>query len=625
MKGLGAGQPERLVLVSTPWPVYNRPSIQLGVLKAYLKAQFPQLKPRALHLYLKVAERLGYKLYRAISEKTWLSESVFGALLFPERKRKIEKIFYREARGKADLRSVDFEVLVAQVKEVSDTLMKSVDWGRYGLAGFSVCLCQLTSSLYFIKRIKQAFPHLPVVVGGSAFSGDGTDAFLEMFPEVDFVVHGEGELPLSELVRHVTASHGSDDVLSIPGVVARKEENAQAPRSFHQLQDLSSLPPPDYDEYFQLLKTLDAEKRFFPTLPTEVSRGCWWKAPKDSARQRGCAFCNLNLQWDGYRSKGVSQVVSEVDHLTRRYKTLSVAFMDNLLPLRESREIFSKLGELQKDLRLFAEIRATTPYEVLRVMRSAGMNEVQVGIEALSSSLLKKLRKGTTAIQNMEVMKHCEALGISNISNLILHFPGSDVDDVDETLRALEFALPFRPLRFVHFWLGLRSPVWEDPRTYGLKAVFNHPNYAALFPSGICRSVRFMIQSYRGDLGYQKRLWQPVKKKVRAWKTAYAELHGGPECSPILTFRDGRDFLIIRQRRFRAEPLTHRLVGTSRAIYLFCQRHRSARRVVARFPNVSEDRIVPFLKMMVDKRLMFEEHGRYLSLAVPVRTDKQGG
>jgi len=622
MKGFGVGQRQRIALVSTPWPVYNRPSIQLGALKAYLKTQFPALKPHALHLYLKVAERLGYRLYRAISERTWLAESVFGAVLFPERKEKIKKIFDREAGSKADLRDVDFEMLVGRVQEVSHILIKGVDWGRYRLAGFSVCLCQLTSSLYFIKRIKQAFPDLPVVVGGSAFSGDGTDAFLEMFPEVDFVVHGEGERPLSELVRQMTGARESDEVFSIPGVVARRREKARAPLSFQQLKDLRSLPPPDYDEYFHLLNALDAGKTFFPTLPMEASRGCWWKAPKDSGRKRGCAFCNLNLQWDGYRSKAVSQVVSEVDDLTRRYKTLSVAFMDNLLPLRKSREIFSQLGDLQKDLRLFAEIRANTPYEVLKLMRSAGMNEVQVGIEALSTSLLKKICKGTTAIQNMEVMKHCEALGISNISNLILHFPGSDADDVDETLRALEFALPFRPLRFVHFWLGLGSPVGEDPRAYGLKAVFNHPNYAALFPPGICQAVPFMIQSYRGDLGHQKRLWQPVKKKVRAWKTAYAELHHGASCSPILTFRDGRDFLIIRQRRFRAEPLTHRLVGTSRAIYLFCQRHRSAKRIVARFSNVGGDRILPFLKMMVDKRLMFEEHGRYLSLAVPVRRDR---
>lgn len=625
MKGSGTAHLERVVLVSTPWPLYNRPSIQLGALKAYLKTRFPDLKVEALHLYLKVAERIGYKRYHAISERTWLAESVYGALLFPERKNKIEKIFDREVRGKPDLRRVDFESLVMQVKEVSDTLMKSVDWGRYGLAGFSICLCQLTSSLYFIKRIKKGFPYLPVVVGGSMFSGDGTDALLETFPEVDFVVSGEGERPLSRLVRQTEALQGADACPPIPGVVARNRANTRASASFHQLQDLSSLPPPDYDDYFHLLNTLDSEKTFFPTLPAEVSRGCWWQGRKGSSGRTGCAFCNLNLQWDGYRSKGVSQVVSEVDHLTTKHKTLSVAFMDNLLPLRTSREIFLQLARLQKDFRLFAEIRATTSHGVLQVMRSAGMHEVQVGIEALSTRLLKKLRKGTTAIRNMEIMKDCEALGISNVSNLIVHFPGSDADDVDETLRALEFTLPFRPLRLVHFWLGLGSPVWQDPRAFDLTGVFNHLNYAALFPPDVCRAMRFMIQSYRGDLRQQRKLWQPIKKKVRAWKTAYAELHSGPSCSPILSFRDGRDFLIIRQKRLGAQPLTHRLVGNSRAIYRFCQRQRSLKRIVTRFPRVGEDRIVPFLKMMVDKRLMFEEHGRYLSLAVPVTAEKQGG
>jgi hypothetical protein len=43
---------------------------------------------------------------------------------------------------------------------------------------------------------------------------------------------------------------------------------------------------------------------------------------------------------------------------------------------------------------------------------------------------------------------------------------------------------------------------------------------------------------------------------------------------------------------------------------------------VSRFPKVGEDKVVPFLKMLVDKKLIFEEKGRYLSLAVPVRPTK---
>lgn len=613
---------KRIVLVSTPWPLFSRPSIQLGTLKAYLRSQFPDLKVEAHHFYLKVAKTIGYKLYHAISERTWLAECVYAALLFPERLKYIEKVFRREAVGKPMVREVGLETLATQIRRDSEAFINSTDWGAFGLAGFSISLCQLTSSLYFIKRIKERFPDLTIVIGGSMLAGDSTRNLFQVFPEVDFVVNGEGELPLSQLVSHLRDSQSREAIPPIPGVVTRKVAKDKAPVSFWQMKDLSSLPPPDYDDYFHLLKTFEPQKIFFPTLPAEISRGCWWRRAQGAGKYTGCAFCNLNLQWDGYRSKRPLQVVSEIDHMTTKHKTLSVAFMDNLLPVRESGEIFEKLGKLNKDFRLFGEIRASTPRRVLETMRAAGTHEVQIGIEALSTRLLKKLNKGTTAIQNLEIMKHCEELGIRNISNLILHFPGSDRKDVEDTLQNLEFALPFRPLRFVHFWLGLGSPVWQDPRAFGLRAVFNHPNYAAIFPSDIFRSIRFMIQAYRGNLGHQRRLWRPVKKKVRAWKKAYAELHKRPSLSPILSFRDGRNFLIIRQRQLNAEPLTHRLVGTSRAIYLFCQRHRSLKSILGHFPRVAEDKVVPFLKMMVDKKLMFEENGKYLSLAVPVRLTK---
>ncbi len=214
-------------------------------------------------------------------------------------------------------------------------------------------------------------------------------------------------------------------------------------------------------------------------------------------------------------------------------------------------------------------------------------------------------------------MRDCEALGISNHSNLILHFPGSDSQDMDETLHTLDFALPFRPLRFVHFWLGLESPVWHHPREFGIKAVFNHPYYAALFPESVFKSVSFMIQAYRGDMRHQKKLWEPVKKKIRIWKKTYAELYKNFLNTPILSFQDGGDFLIIRQKQIHDEALTHRLLGTSREIYLFCQQHRHIRDILSRFPNLSQEKILPFLNMMRDKKLMFEEEGKYLSLAVP--------
>ena len=72
---------QKVALISAPWPLYNRPSIQIGTLKANLIKKFPELKVDAHHFYLKVAEAVGYRRYQAISERTWLAETVYAALL----------------------------------------------------------------------------------------------------------------------------------------------------------------------------------------------------------------------------------------------------------------------------------------------------------------------------------------------------------------------------------------------------------------------------------------------------------------------------------------------------------------------------------------------------------------
>jgi ribosomal peptide maturation radical SAM protein 1 len=607
-----------VLLVSAPWPLYSRPSVQIGTLKSYLKKKFPDLKVDAHHFYLKVAQTIGYRRYQAISERTWLAETIYAALLYPERHKHIEKIFYKQAAGKPLLRKILFDTLTKQIQKASETFIHTIDWGKYGLAGFSICFCQLTASLYFIRQVKKLFPNLFIVVGGSIFTGEATRNLFKFFPEIDIAINGEGELPLSRLIANLNDPQ-CKEMPPVEGIITPKSDEKNTPAAFHQMNSLSDLVPPDYDDYFELMQSFGPEKTFFPTLPMEISRGCWWRRKQESQRYTGCAFCNLNLQWDGYRSKNPEQVVSEIDHLTTKYKTLSVAFMDNLLPLKTSRNIFNRMAKLEKDFRLFGEIRASTPGAVLKAMQTAGMQKVQIGIEALSTRLLKKLNKGTTTIQNIEIMKHCEMMSITNSSNLMLYFPGSDQKDVDETLRNLDFVLWFRPLKIVHFWLGLESPVWQHPENFGLRSVFNHRNYAAIFPPDVFKAMRFMIQSYRGDLGSQRKLWKPVKKKLEDWKKSYEQLHRGPKYENILSFRDGRNFLIIRQKRLNSQSLTHRLEGTSRAIYLFCFRHRSLKKILARFPSLTADRIEPFLKMMVDKKLMFQENDNYLSLAVPAK------
>ena len=608
----------RLALVSAPWPLYSRPSIQLGALKAYVKAEIPDVRIDTYHLYLDAAAAIGYVRYHTISERTWPAESVCAALLYPERFAEIENFFYRQIRGNFEAKNIDFEGLVEKLDTTIQQFVGSVDWQIYGLVGFTICFCQLTATLYTIRLIKKHIPRVPIVVGGSMFAGRTARELLEVFPEIQFAVSGEGEKPLVSLIRQLRQSGTTQIGPEIQGIIHAGRELEERSNRVCQLEKLTSLPTPDYDDYFKQLRALPPAKRFFPTLMAEISRGCWWNRPAGLGQTGGCAFCNLNLQWQGYRSKSPGQVSAEIDHLTTRYRSLHVAFADNLIPAKSTTPIFERLDQLNKDLHLFCEIRANISRSALEVMRRAGVVELQVGIEALSNNLLKKINKGTTVIQNLEVMKHCEELGLQNCSNLIMQFPGSDEQDVQETLDTLTFASYFRPMQAVNFWLGLESPVWQTPAKYGILSRFNHPHWSKLFPSAVSRNLTFIIQSYRGDMARQRRIWKPVRLRIKRWQAEYQQLRSTPDSPPILSYRDGRDFLIIRQRRFGAPPQNHRLTGTSRQIYLYCSRSRSLASITNKFPDFKESAIKAFLAGMVEKRLVYGEKDRYLSLAVRV-------
>lgn len=606
----------RVLLVSAPWPLFNRPSLPLGALKAYLSKTMPGVHTEACHLFLQVAQALGYESYQHVSRRVWRAEAVFSALLYPDRAAHARSLYTGTLKRKSAA-SADFMDLVKQVNAVMDDWIRQVDWAGLDLVGFSISFCQVTASLYLISRIKKACPSLPVVVGGSSFSGERSARLLKVFPHIDYLVVGEGERPLAALVVHLI-NHRNRTAAPFPEGVFSQHARPDGAGRFCQISRLDQLPVPDYDDYFNVLAGFSARHRFFPTLPVEASRGCWWHRQNAGGYFKGCAFCNLNLQWRGYRTKRPDQVVREVDHLVRRHQVLSLAFADNAFPMNHAMPIFDGIRDSGRDLSIFTELRADTPPETLQKMRQAGVDTVQVGIEALATPLLTKMNKGLRAIDNLSLMKHCEALGIVNAANLMLHFPGSDDDDVTETLRALQFARWYRPLKTVSFWLGLESPVYRFPQLFHIRCVFNHPHLKKLFPEPLAEGIRFMIQGYRGDRKMQRKRWRSVERIMRQWAKDYATMQGQTGGKPALSFRDGDRFLLIEQH-FPDQPVTrHRLTGISAELYRYCQVPRPLTQVAGVFDTHSPQQIRTFFTSMVKKRLMFAEKDCFLSLAVPV-------
>ena len=604
------------MLVSAPWPLFKRPSLPLGSLKAYLKKALPSLDVHAAHLYLQMAHALGVERYHHISQRVWRAEAVYSALLYPEQAQQAESL-YTSTFAKRTETPADFSRLIDQVEAATQAWVDTIPWSTVDLVGFSISFCQITASLYVISKIKAAFPTVPVVVGGSSFSGEPAAHIRQVFPQIDHVIVGEGETALTELVQRILDPGRLPGDEPLPDTPTCRADTHGGRKRFSQLRRLDALPPPDYDDYFDILAGFHPRDRFFPTLPIEASRGCWWHR-RDSADQfSGCAFCNLNLQWLGYRTKPVDQVVREIDRLVARHQVLSLAFSDNALPEQQAAAIFDGIRDLDLDLSMFAEIRATTPLTLIRKMKQAGVDTVQVGIESLSSHLLEKMNKGVRAIDNLCVMKHCETVGIANVSNLMLHFPSSDAEDVAETLRCLAFARWYRPLKTVSFWLGLDSPVCRFPERFHIRSVFNHPRVRKLFPASVAGQLRFMIQGYRGDRKKQLRLWRSVEKRVGRWQEDYALVQHQTNGRPALSYRDGGRFLIIDQHWPDRPVIKHRLTGTSARIYRYCRHPRTLAQISGRFAAHGSEQIRSFLDSMADKQLTFAEGDSYLSLAIP--------
>lgn len=591
----GSNHTNRIALVSMPWAIFSRPSIQVGALKAYAETH-SGFQVDGFHPYLQLAQSIGIETYHIIAADGWAGEAVFSCLLFPEQSLEAEKLYLKTAKSQ---NLPDFTTIVEQTRSVCSAWLQSIDWDNYFAVGFTLCFYQLLPSLYMAAELKKRKPSLPIIFGGSSCGGELGKSLKNSFPHIDYIVDGEGEIPFLQLLHHL-----QDKTKPFPDRVLGEEISTPVCPS-PEIPDLSSLPTPDYSPYFQETKSIFPEMPFIPEIPLEFSRGCWWHK---------CTFCNLNLQWRKYRWKNAETMLQELKTLVTKHQCLDFFFTDNALPPQEADTFFKTLENAPVDLCFFAEIRGNTSASTLRNYARAGLTVIQVGIESFSSSLLASMRKGVTVIENIAVMKHAAQAGIELEGNVIVEFPGSTEKQVEETLEALEYVMPFKPLATATFFLGHGSPIDECPKEYGISGVLQHHKNKALFPQEFLANLRLLAGEYRGDRTRQRKLWKEVRNKVDQWHCFHNNRRTNK--TPPLTYRDGGTFIIIRQEQPDGPVLRHRLLGTSREIYLFLDEIRTFDEICDRFKSFNHRALESFIDQLCQKKLLYRENGRILSLAL---------
>lgn len=579
-----------------PWSIFNRPSIQLGTLKGFLQ-QDEEISIDTFHPYLGLAKSLGIESYQYICSKSWAGEALYGALLFPDRVAQAKKVFKKSCADNTKF-GREFQALRTIVESHLNNWITETDFSKYALIGFSVCFSQLFASLSAAKKIKSNLPNSTIIFGGSSCVGEIGTSLLQQFPQIDYVVDGEGEIPLRNLCHFLLRKQDF-----LPQQVHSRTEKSGGP--YTTIRDLNTLPIPDYTSYFQELNSLFPDQPFIPRLPLEFSRGCWW---------RKCTFCNLNLQWQGYRWKTSRKMMSELLYLTKKHQCLDFTFCDNALPENETAPFFQKCWESGKDFRFFAEIRNIKQSDKLALYRNGGLTTVQVGIESFSNSLLQKMKKGTSVIENLAIMKHCLENNIQLEGNLIVEFPGSSKTEIEETLRNLDYAIPFNPLTAASFFLGFGSPMEKQPHKFGISGISHHRNNKSLLPEHMLESMEMLIKDFRGDKIKQKDLWKPVIRKLKMWRN-FHEKRQDKTIAP-LSYRDGGTFIVVRQEQLQGKPLLHRLQGQSRQLYLYCRSIRTLEEILHHFSTLKEKTVLNFFDDLSNKSLLFRENNTFLALAV---------
>jgi anaerobic magnesium-protoporphyrin IX monomethyl ester cyclase len=328
--------------------------------------------------------------------------------------------------------------------EILDCQAESLDWGgvqrRISSAKPDIVASSgFTCNAYVCARVaetaKKVDPDIVTVIGGQHFSCVDEQS-LRSFPEIDYIVRGEGEQTLLELIRVLRRQRDPATVKGLSFV-----RNGQLVRTPDRelIKDLDTLPFPAYhlveknlDKYHFAM--MAGKTRY---LIMEGSRGC----------QHRCSFCTQLRHWNvTWRTKSPKRVAEEMAYLR---DDLGAGFIwltdDNFEYGRRGKELANELGAMRFDdsTPWFFQSRTDDIVkhpDVVASLARVGNNWQLIGVENNSPNVLKDFKKGTTPNDAKEAVAILKENGIFSQAMMVIGSRG-DTSESIQALREYTFSL----------------------------------------------------------------------------------------------------------------------------------------------------------------------------------------
>jgi ribosomal peptide maturation radical SAM protein 1 len=612
--GVDPPRPQRVLLVSMPCAAIERPSIGLGLLQAHCQRLGVECETR--YLALRFAEQIGPADYGWLTNEVpytafageWLfAESLYG--LRPQEDHDYVDQVLRDGWHLGDPEIARLWRMRSAVELFLDDCMASIPWPDFTFVGFTSIFQQNLASLALAARVKRAHPQLTIAFGGPNWEEAMGVTLRAAFPFVDLAFSGEADHSFPAVLQALQAGRSP---AGIPGVAGDWTNPSKAPPSAGRVEDLNEVPVPDYDPFFEQLRSSPSLRGIAPTLLVETARGCWW------GQRHHCTFCGLNGATMTFRSKAPDRVVKEISHLHSRYGAATFSVVDDILDMSYFQTVLPALAEAGLPTNFFWEVKANLSRDQVRQLRDAKVCFIQPGIESLSDHVLALMRKGTTAFRNIELLKWCQEYGVKPLWNLLFGFPGETEADYETTIGLIEAIwhldppTGYGPVRLDRF-----SPYHADPAAFGMVNVRPMAPFVHLYPFDTATTMNI---AYYFDFDYADgRAPDSVARGAidlaRAWM---ADTRRGT--LQMRHTEDGELRLLDTRRHLADAPKRARLHTWKAAAYLACDRPQKVDKLL-QLPEladggISEEELRRFLGRCVDEQFMVTDATRWLSLAV---------
>jgi len=291
--------------------------------------------------------------------------------------------------------------------------------------GFSILQANRWGGIEIARIAKEIDPGVTIVFGGVAPTFLW-EHFLTHFPEIDFVVIGEGDYTFLHLVRCIEqADH--ENIEGIKGIAFRKEGGIVKTEDAEAINDLDALPNP---------------ARYFKYQHLSLTRGCTGK----------CNFCGSPMFWGStVKSHSVAYFVDQLELLYNKGVSFFY-FSDDTFTFNKKNviEICKKI--LEKNLRIGWVAISRVNYiseEVIYWMRKAGCIQISYGVESGSEKIRKHLNKKISTQQIEKAFAITSEYGILPRAYFIYGCPGECPETIQETIDLIRKIKPM----VIHFFI----------------------------------------------------------------------------------------------------------------------------------------------------------------------------